>query len=61
MFLVGDRVEMPTAIGSVCGTVSNINESQHGEMTYWIDCDDGTVLLPMGSEEEIFELIHDLS
>jgi hypothetical protein len=61
MYLVGDRVEMPTVIGSVYGTVSRINESPHGEMTYWIDSDDGTVLLPMSNDEEMFQLIDDLS
>lgn len=61
MFLLGDRVEMPSVIETIRGTVTRINESQHGEMTYWIDCDDGTVLLPTSEDEERFELIHDLS
>jgi hypothetical protein len=41
MLLVGDRITMKNEGHRAYGTVSAINENSYGEMTYWIDGDDG--------------------
>ena len=41
MLLVGDRINMEFESRRVSGTVSVIHENPAGEMTYWIDGDDG--------------------
>lgn len=41
MLLVGDRVNMEYEGRRVNGTVSVIHENMRGDMTYWIDGDDG--------------------
>lgn len=41
MLLVGDRVTMTHENNRVFGVVSCINENNEGEMSYWIDGDDG--------------------
>jgi|APGre2960657423_1045063.scaffolds.fasta_scaffold12263_3 hypothetical protein len=41
MLLVGDRVNMQYEGRRVYGTVAVIHETPTGDMTYWIDGDDG--------------------
>ncbi len=41
MLLVGDRVNMQYEGRHVNGTVAVIHETPTGDMTYWIDGDDG--------------------
>ena len=41
MLLVGDKVNMPYEGRNINGTVTVIHENNEGNMTYWIDSDDG--------------------
>lgn len=51
MLLVGDKVYMPYHGRHVSGTVAVIHENKEGEMTYWIDGDDGENCLVFDDSE----------
>lgn len=51
MLLVGDRVNMQYEGRRVNGTVSVIHENPQGDMTYWIDGDDGENCLILDDSE----------